>query len=115
MNSTVIVIGLVVGAANYSFRYIPLRFGRMPKQTNTTGNWVARILDGIGIASICSLLVVSSIPAVMHDSGKLLPTLVGFAVLAICYYQSRSIVLATLAGALSFGLVYKFFGMTIFT
>jgi hypothetical protein len=51
----------------------------------------------------------------MHDSGKLLPTLVGFAVLAICYYQSRSIVLATLAGALSFGLVYKFFGMTIFT
>ncbi|MEA9391427.1 L-valine transporter subunit YgaH [Acerihabitans sp. TG2] len=115
MNSTVILIGLVVGAANYGFRYIPLRFSRMPRQTNATGNWVTRIVDGIGIASICSLLVVSSVPSVMHDSDKLLPTLVGFAVLTICYYQSRSIVLATLAGALSFGLVYKFFVITIFT
>jgi|SRR5476649_1039254 len=115
MNINVIMIGLVVGAANYIFRYFPLRFGRASRQKSVAGGWTARILDGIGIASICSLLVVSSVPGVIRDSEKLLPTLVGFAVLTICFYRTRSIVLSTLAGALSFGLVYKFFITIIFT
>ncbi len=115
MNINVIVIGLVVGAANYLFRYFPLRFSRASRQKTVNGSWTARILDGIGIASICSLLVVSSVPSVMREHDKLLPTLAGFAVLALCFYHSRSIVLSTLAGALSFGLVYKFFITIIFT
>jgi hypothetical protein len=36
------------------------------------------LLDTIGIASICALLVVSSVPEILSDSHRLLPTLVGF-------------------------------------
>ncbi|WP_413737270.1 L-valine transporter subunit YgaH [Sodalis sp. RH21] len=115
MNTSVIFIGLVVGMANYFFRYFPLRFNRTRGSQQRGARWVGLILDGIGIASICSLLVVSSVPEVMRDSGKLLPTLAGFAVLTACFYYTRSIVISTLVGALCFGLAYKLFIMAIFT
>ncbi|WP_410013753.1 L-valine transporter subunit YgaH [Sodalis sp. C49] len=107
MHTSVIIIGLVVGAANYLFRYLPLRFGGGRKSAGPAGAWAGRLLDGIGLASICALLVVSSVPEVLRAPAKLLPTLAGFAVLAACFYRTRSIVIATLAGALCFGLVYK--------
>ncbi len=109
MSHTIIVIGLVVGLANYLFRYVPLRLGEHAgKSEHHPGRWLGRILDGIGIASICALLVVSSVPEVMRDAHKLVPTLAGFAVLIAFFYQTRSIVIATLTGALCYGLVFKF-------
>ncbi|NDL63948.1 L-valine transporter subunit YgaH [Acerihabitans arboris] len=107
MNTNVIIIGLVVGTANYLFRYLPLRFSGRRKSIGTGGNWAGLLLDGIGIASICALLVVSSVPEVMRDPAKLAPTLAGFAILIACFYQTRSIVISTLGGALCFGLVFK--------
>ncbi|WP_213992669.1 L-valine transporter subunit YgaH [Sodalis sp. dw_96] len=108
MSHTIIVIGLVVGLANYLFRYLPLRLGEgAGKREHHPGRWIGRILDGIGIASICALLVVSSVPDVLRDSHKLVPTLCGFALLIALFYKTRSIVLATLAGALCYGLVFK--------
>ncbi|HEY0210126.1 L-valine transporter subunit YgaH [Acerihabitans sp.] len=107
MNTSVIIIGLVVGAANYLFRYLPLRLGAGRRPAGAAGAWAGRLLDGIGLASICALLVVSSVPEVLREPGKLVPTLAGFLVLIICFYRTRSIVLATLGGALCFGLVFK--------
>lgn len=109
MNHTVIVIGLIVGLANYLFRYMPLRLSqRLAKRERPAPLWVGRILDGIGIASICALLVVSSVPQVMNDYNKLAPTLAGFGILIAVFYKTRSIVTATLISALGYGLVYKF-------
>ncbi|QWA12188.1 L-valine transporter subunit YgaH [Sodalis ligni] len=109
MSHTVIIIGLVVGLANYLFRYLPLRLGSgAGKGEHYPGRWIGRILDGIGIASICALLVVSSVPDVLRDTHKLVPTLAGFTVLIALFYRTRSIIIATLAGALCYGLVFKF-------
>lgn len=105
MDTNVIIIGLVVGMANYLFRYLPLRLGGRLKSTGPA--WAGRLLEGIGLASICALLVVSSVPEVLRAPGKLIPTLAGFAVLIACFYRTRSVVLATLGGALCFGLVFK--------
>ncbi|XBS70662.1 L-valine transporter subunit YgaH [Acerihabitans sp. KWT182] len=112
MSHTVLLIGSIVGLANYLFRYLPLRWGeRAGKIEHHPGRRVGRILDGIGIASICALLVVSSMPDVMRDPHKLAPTLAGFAALIALFYTTRSIVMATLAGALCYGLVFKFFSV----
>ena len=90
MNTDVLVIGLVVGCANYLFRYLPLRLAPARAQPGLKRGKAALLLDSIGIASICALLVVSSTPVVMREPAKLLPTLVGFAALALCFYRSKA-------------------------
>ena len=90
MNTDVLVIGLVVGCANYLFRYLPLRLAPARAQPGLKRGKAALLLDSIGIASICALLVVSSAPVVMREPAKLLPTLVGFAALALCFYRSKA-------------------------
>lgn len=62
MNTDILMIGLVVGTVNYLFRYLPLRFGPARKQTGLLRGKMSLLLDSIGIASICALLVVSSTP-----------------------------------------------------
>ena len=86
MSYEVLLLGLLVGVANYCFRYL---------------------LDTIGIASICALLVVSTAPEVMHDTRRFVPTLVGFAVLGASFYKTRSIIIPTLLSALAYGLAWK--------
>lgn len=109
MNTDVLVIGLVVGCANYLFRYLPLRLAPARAQPGIKRGKTALLLDSIGIASICALLVVSSTPVVMREPDKLWPTLVGFAALGVCFYRSKSIILSTLIGAASFGITLKLF------
>ena len=95
MSYEVLLLGLLVGVANYCFRYLPLRLR------------VGILLDTIGIASICALLVVSTAPEVMHDTRRFVPTLVGFAVLGASFYKTRSIIIPTLLSALAYGLAWK--------
>ena len=57
MSYEVLLLGLLVGCVNYCFRYLPLRLGVgnvRPTKRGATGI----LLDTIGIASICALLVV---------------------------------------------------------
>ena len=106
MSTQVLILGLLVGFANYLFRYLPLRLranATRPTKRGATGV----LLDSIGIASICALLVVSSAPEIMQDSRRLLPTLVGFAVLGMSFYKTRSIIIPTLLSALGYGLAWK--------
>ncbi len=72
-------MGYWFGAANYCFRYLPLRL-RVGNARPTKRGAVGILLDTIGIASICALLVVSTAPEVM-PIRRFVPTLVGFAVL----------------------------------
>ena len=98
MSYEVLLLGLLVGAANYCFRYLPLRL-RVGNARPTKRGAVGILLDTIGIASICALLVVSTAPEV--------PTLVGFAVLGASFYKTRSIIIPTLLSALAYGLAWK--------
>ncbi|AJJ63924.1 L-valine transporter subunit YgaH [Yersinia aldovae] len=107
MNSEVLIIGLVVGTVNYLFRYLPLRLGPARKQAGLPRGKISLLLDSIGIASICALLVVSSAPEIVHNPQKLLPTLIGFLVICGYFYKTNSIIFATLFGALSYGLTFK--------
>lgn len=102
MSYEVLLLGLLVGVANYCFRYLPLRL-RVGNARPTKRGAVGILLDTIGIASICALLVVSTAPEVMHDTRRFVPTLVGFAVLGASFYKTRSIIIPTLLSALAYG------------
>ncbi|MBX9447142.1 L-valine transporter subunit YgaH [Dickeya chrysanthemi] len=107
MNSSVLLIGLLVGTVNFLFRYLPLRLGGSRASGNLQRGKTALLLDSIGIASICALLVVSTLPDLLQHVERRLPTLVGFTLLTLCFYKTRSIVLSTLLGALCYGLAFK--------
>ena len=85
---------------------LPLRL-RVGNARPTKRGAVGILLDTIGIASICALLVVSTAPEVMHDTRRFVPTLVGFAVLGASFYKTRSIIIPTLLSALAYGLAWK--------
>ncbi|MGS3451443.1 L-valine transporter subunit YgaH [Klebsiella electrica] len=106
MNNNVLIIGIVVGCVNYLFRYLPLRLRAGHARTGRRGP-LSVLLDTIGIASICALLIVSSVPEILSDSRRLLPTLVGFAVLGLAFWKTRSIIIPTLLSALAYGVVWK--------
>ncbi|OIV47424.1 L-valine transporter subunit YgaH [Sodalis sp. TME1] len=107
MTSTVFIIGCVVGTANFLFRWLPLRLagnaGGRPLRNGPLG----RVLDGIGIAAICALLVVSTLPDILQEPQCSWPALAGFLTLTALFYRTRSIVMATLSSALVYGVVYK--------
>ncbi|MGM3175641.1 L-valine transporter subunit YgaH [Dickeya lacustris] len=115
MNTSVILIGLLVGAANFLFRYLPLHVAGHRASGRLRRGKTALLLDSIGIASICALLVVSTVPEVLRHAERLLPTLAGFVLLTLCFYKTRSIVLSTLLGALCYGLVFKVLHMLLAT
>lgn len=52
MSYEVLLLGLLVGVANYCFRYLPLRL-RVGNARPTKRGAVGILLDTIGIASIC--------------------------------------------------------------
>ena len=105
MSHDILLLGLLVGSVNFLFRYLPLCFaGRLrPTKRGLTGV----LMDTIGITSICALLVVSCVPEIAHDSRRLLPTLIGFAVLGLSFWKTRSIILPTLLSAFAYGIAWK--------
>ncbi|MDX7992924.1 L-valine transporter subunit YgaH [Xenorhabdus sp. Reich] len=108
IDNRILFIGLVVGAANFLFRYLPLRLGANRAPARKAGK-MGTILDSIGIASICSLLIVSGIPDVMKEHNKFLPTLIGCLTICLLFYKTRSIIVSTLSGAVVFGIIFKVF------
>ncbi|MGG7447640.1 L-valine transporter subunit YgaH [Kosakonia oryzendophytica] len=106
MSPDVLFLGLLVGGVNFLFRYLPLRI-RAAQSRPARRGVTAVLLDTIGIASICALLVVSCVPEIMTDSRRLLPTLVGFAVLGVSFWKTRSIITPTLLSALAYGIAWK--------
>lgn len=106
MHNQVLIIGLLVGSVNFLFRYLPLCF-KSRQMTGEDRGIIGVLLDTIGIASVCALLVVSSAPDILHHPHHLFPVLAGFATLTGCFLKTRSIVLPTLVSAVAYGLVWK--------
>lgn len=106
MRDEVLLLGALVGCVNFLFRYLPLRI-RAGQPRPTKHGFSGVLLDTIGIASICALLVVSCVPEIAHDGRRLLPTLIGFAVLGLSFWKTRSIILPTLLSAFAYGIAWK--------
>lgn len=101
MNWELLTVALLAGAANWAFRALPVitRSDRM-----AVGGWLERFLSATGPAAIGTLFVAAILPALSADLRALVPVIMGTLAVLAAYAARRSVVLATLAGALAHGL-----------
>ncbi|PLL12640.1 L-valine transporter subunit YgaH [Tabrizicola sp. TH137] len=97
MSGEVLLLALVVGAANWGFRTLPIRFGL---GAGGGGGVLARFLAAVGPAAIATLFVASSLPFV--QAGAVLAPVAGTGAVVAVWLWRRSVVLATLGGALAY-------------
>ena len=100
MRIEVLALAVLVGAATWVFRSLPMRFdlsGLRPE------GGLSRLLAATGPAAIAALFVASILPSVAGGQG--LPFWGGSAAVIALWFWRRSVVLATLGGALAFGLL----------
>jgi branched-subunit amino acid transport protein len=107
MNWDVLTVAVLAGAANWAFRALPViaRSDRM-----AVGGWLERFLSATGPAAIATLFVAAILPALTPDARALMPVIAGTLAVLGVYAARRSVVLATLAGALAHGLAVWFLG-----
>lgn len=101
MNWDLLTVALLAGAANWAFRALPVvtRSDRM-----AAGGWLERFLSATGPAAIATLFVAAILPALSSDMHALIPVVVGTLAVLGTYASRRSVVLATLAGAMAHGI-----------
>ncbi|NHB57232.1 L-valine transporter subunit YgaH [Acinetobacter sp. 194] len=111
MNLDIILVGIIVGIANFASRFGPFWvIQRHHDNAQKRGSvWIKIALGSIGIAAISSMLVVATLPPLMETPNKSFAMLVGFVVLAGIYFKYKRIVLATLTAAFVYGMVYTYF------
>ncbi|MBA3910144.1 MAG: hypothetical protein C0524_09715 [Rhodobacter sp.] len=102
MNLELLAVAVMAGAANWAFRVLPTRARTDRLQP---GGLLERFLSATGPAAIATLFVAAILPSLAVEVSRLLPVLVGTAAVIAVYLSRRSVVLATLAGALAHGLV----------
>lgn len=99
MRVEILVLALMVGAANWAFRYGPLRLSRGLGQGDGP---LARFLAATGPAAIATLVVASVWPLLMAGPRDLIQTLAGIAVILALWLWRRSVVLSTLGGSAAY-------------
>ncbi|MQW91095.1 L-valine transporter subunit YgaH [Acinetobacter wanghuae] len=111
MNIEIILVGIMVGIANFASRFGPFYVLQKFQQSSQKRGalWIKIALGSIGIAAISSMLVVATLPPLLETPNKSFAMLMGFCVLIALYFKFKRIVLATLTAALTYGLIYTYF------
>ena len=107
MRVEILTLALIVGACTYGFRFLPTRAdlsGLKP------GGALSRFLAGTGPAAIATLFVASILPMVQGDLWGQGSLLAGVLAVLGCYAATRSVVGATLAGAVAYGAIFAILG-----
>jgi Branched-chain amino acid transport protein (AzlD) len=95
------MLALIVGGATYLFRFAPtqMKLGNMPH-----GGVLARFLAATGPAAIATLFVASILPSLA--GAALIPIVAGVIGVVGIFVWRRSVVMATLGGALAYGAAF---------
>lgn len=102
------MLALAVGAANWAFRYGPIRLNL--SQAAQGNGPLARFLGATGPAAIATLVVASLMPLASGGSGALIPAGAGAAAVIALWVWRKSVVLATLGGAVAYAAVFGLVG-----
>ena len=103
MNHDLLTMALIVGVFTWAFRFLPTRLDLT--KLHPDGHLV-RFLAATGPAAIATLVVASVWPMVAVSQGKMVPLAVGVATVVVVFRWRRSVVLATLAGSLAYGVAF---------
>ena len=113
MSLEIILVGILVGIANFASRFGPFYFIQKFQQgSQKRGSlWLKIALGSIGIAAISAMLVVATLPPLLETPDKSVAMMAGFMVLTGLYFKFKKIVPATLTAALAYGVVYTYLPM----
>jgi hypothetical protein len=106
MNNPLFLMCLVVGIATYAFRFGPTKLNLKDLPESSL---LSRFLVSTGPAAIVTLFVASILPALRHAAFPV-PLLAGIVAVFAVFYAMRSVVAATLAGAVAYGLIFALMG-----
>jgi branched-subunit amino acid transport protein len=107
VRTEVLVIALIAGACTWAFRFLPTRadLARLAPH-----GLLARLLTALGPAAIAALFVAEVAPELAHPLAAQGPLVAGVTATLATYAASRSVVGATLAGSLAYGLILALAG-----
>ncbi|WP_343596286.1 L-valine transporter subunit YgaH [Acinetobacter sp.] len=110
MNLSIVLIGIIVGIANFCSRFAPLWYVQTRHKLGQKRGaiWLKITLGSIGIAAISSMLIVATLPPLIQSPDKTFAMIVGFITLIILYFWLKRMVFATLVAALVYGVVYTY-------
>jgi len=110
MNLEIILVGILVGIANFASRFGPFFVIQKSQQGSQKRGalWLKIALGAIGISAISSMLVVATLPPLLETPDKSVAMLAGFIVLTVLYFKFKRIAMATLTAALTYGLIYTY-------
>lgn len=100
MNTELLAVALMAGAANWAFRVLPTL---AHTDRLAPGGLLERFLSATGPAAIATLFVAAILPEVSVEAARLVPLALGTLAVLATWGASRSVVLATLAGAILHG------------
>lgn len=111
MSLEIILVGILVGIANFASRFGPFFVIQKFKQDQQKRGalWLKIALGSIGISAISAMLVVATLPPLLETPNKSFAMFMGFLVLTALYFKFKQIVPATLTAALTYGLIYTYF------
>ncbi len=107
MRAEILILALIVGAFTYGFRFLPTRADLSGLKPGGVLSW---FLAATGPAAIATLFVASILPMVQGDIWGQGPLVAGVLAILACYAATRSVVGATLAGAVAYGAVFAILG-----
>ncbi|OYU39375.1 MAG: hypothetical protein CFE33_08230 [Pseudorhodobacter sp. PARRP1] len=99
MRAEILTLALIVGACTWAFRFFPTKADLSGIKPDGI---LARFLASTGPAAIATLFVASVLP--MVQGGVPVPLVLGTLAVVLAYGALRSVVVATLAGSVAYGL-----------
>lgn len=103
MNPDLLIMALIVGVFTWAFRFVPtkLDISGLPPD-----GLLSRFLAATGPAAIATLVAASIWPMVSVNRAEVVPLISGVLVVLAVFGWRRSVVQATMAGAVAYGVAF---------
>ena len=103
MNPDLLILALIVGVFTWAFRFVPTKFdiSGLPPD-----GLLSRFLAATGPAAIATLVAASIWPMVSVNRAEAVPLIAGVLVVLAVFGWRRSVVQATMAGAMAYGAAF---------
>jgi branched-subunit amino acid transport protein len=103
LDTEFLIVTILVGLGTWMLRYLPIRLMRGSADPDAP---FSRFLAATGPAAIAALYIGSVVPMVAPDMAANAPLFGGTVAVVLAYYWRRDVTIATLCGAIVYGLIF---------